>query len=343
MATIKDISKATGFSTTTVSRALNGHLDVNENTRKKIQVAAEKLGYTPNMLARSLVMKNSKTVGFLITDLKRSGVKDNFLFETLCGAMDYLQNLEYELVVLTTTTSKQRNKTYQQLCNERNLDGIIIQGLKTDDPYVQEAQKSSKPCVLIDIPTNAHNTGYVTTNQQESSKQATKYLYRLGHKHIAFINGHDTAHVSIERLKGYKKALDECNLPFREEYVGNGEFDEDKAKQCAISLILAYPEITAIFCASDVMALGVMKAARELNISIPQQLSVIGFDNILLSEYVTPSLTTVSQNPYEMGRRAANMMVSFIEDKETDRVVELDNQLTLRDSTAAPILSESNN
>lgn len=336
MATIKDISKATGFSTTTVSRALNGYLDVNETTRKKIQLAAEKLGYTPNMLARGLVMKNSKTVGFLITDLKRSGVKDNFLFETLCGAMDQLQNLEYELVVLTTTTSKQRNKTYQQLCNERNLDGIIIQGLKMDDPYVQEAQKSSKPCVLIDIPTDAANTGYVTTNQSDSSKQATQYLYRIGHENIAFINGHDTAHVSRERLNGYKQALEECGLTFKQEYVCNGGFDEDKAKQCAISLILAHPEISAIFCASDVMALGVMKAARELKISIPDQLSVVGFDNILLSEYVTPSLTTVSQNPYEMGKRAANMMVDFIESKETERIVELNNELILRDSTSSP-------
>ncbi|WP_042351114.1 LacI family DNA-binding transcriptional regulator [Bacillus massiliigorillae] len=340
MVTIKDISKATGFSTTTVSRALNGYLDVNENTRKKIQVAAEKLGYTPNILARSLVMKNSKTVGLLITDLKRSGVKDNFLFQTLCGAMDQLQNMEYELVVLTTTTSKQRNKTYQQLCNERNLDGIIIQGLKVDDPYVQEAQQSSKPCVFIDIPIDAPNTGYVTTNQTESATQATKYLCRLGHECIGFINGHDTAHVSKERLRGYQQALEECELPFKPEYVYNGEFDEDKAKQCAISLILSYPEITAIFCASDVMALGVMKAARELNISIPDQLSVIGFDNILLSEYVTPSLTTVSQNPYEMGRRAADMMISLIEGKETDRIVVLNNELVLRDTTASPKLVE---
>lgn len=338
MATIKDVSKVTGYSTTTVSRALNGYLDVNENTRRKIQLAAEKLGYTPNMLARSLVMKNSKTVGFLITDLKRAGVKDNFLFETLCGAMDKLQHLDYELVVLTTTTSKQKNKTYQQLCNERNLDGVIIQGLKIDDPYLQEAQKSSKPCVLIDIPTNAPNTGYVTTNQLESAKQATKYLCRLGHEHIAFINGHDTAHVSKERLSGYQQALEENRLPFRSEYVCNGYFDEEKAKQCAISLILGFPEVTAIFCASDVMALGVMKAAKELNINIPEQLSIIGFDNILLSEYVTPSLTTVSQNPYEMGRRAADMMVGFIEEKEVERIVELTNQLTLRDSTCSPML-----
>ncbi|MFS0784036.1 LacI family DNA-binding transcriptional regulator [Bacillus sp. 1P06AnD] len=336
MATIKDVSKATGFSTTTVSRALNGYLDVNENTRRKIQEAAKQLGYTPNMLARSLVMKTSHTVGFLITDLKRSGIKDNFMFQTLCGAMDYLQHLEYELVMLTTTSSKQRNKTYQQLYNERNLDGIIIQGLKIDDPYLLEAKKSCKPCVLIDIPASSPNAGYVTTNQSESAKQATKYLCRMGHRNIAFINGHDSAHVSIERLKGYKEALEECDVDFRPEFVCDGDFDEDKAKQCAISLVLGYPEITAIFCASDVMALGVIKAARELGIMVPDQLSIVGFDNILLSEYVTPSLTTVSQNPYEMGRKAAEMMVSFIEGKETECIVTLDNQLIVRDSTAPP-------
>ncbi|WP_050616645.1 LacI family DNA-binding transcriptional regulator [Bacillus testis] len=336
MVTIKDIAKATGFSITTVSRALNGYLDVNENTRKKIQEVADRLGYSPNMLARGLVMKNSHTVGFLITDLKRSSVKDNFLFQTLCGAMDYLQHLEYELVMLTTTTSKQRNKTYQQLCNERNLDGVIIQGLKTDDPYLQEAKESGKPCVLIDIPAHSSKTGYVTTNQLESAKQATKYLYRMGHRNIAFINGHDSAYVSKERLKGYKQALEECGIDDRPEFVCNGGFDEDQAKQCAISLVLAYPEITAIFCASDVMALGVIKAAREMSIAVPEELSIIGFDNILLSEYVTPSLTTIAQDPYEIGRMAAEMMVSFIEGKETEPIVTLNNQLIVRDSTAPP-------
>lgn len=342
LVTIKDISSATGFSTTTVSRALNGYLDVNENTKLKIQKAAEELGYTPNMLARSLVMKNSKTVGFLVTDLRRESVKDNFLFETLCGSMDGLHNLDYEIVVLTTTTMKQKNKTYQQLCNERNLDGVIIQGLKVDDPYLQEAQKSDKPCVLIDIPADSENVGYVSTNQQESAKQAVKYLIRVGHKQIGFINGHSFAHVSRERLEGYRQALHEADIPFNTDFVLNGNFDEETAKQCAISLLLEHAEITAIFCASDVMALGVYKACRDLGIAVPEKLSIIGFDDILLSQYVSPAMTTVSQDAYKMGHEAAVMLVKMVENKECDHRVILENKLVLRDSTAPPQLNTTN-
>jgi len=122
MATLKDVSRASGFSITTVSRALNGYDDVNKETRDKIMSVAKELGYSPNILARSLVKKQSKTIGFLVTDLKRESVKDNFMFETLCGVSDELSDLDYEFVLLSTTTSKQKTKTYGQMCADTETD-----------------------------------------------------------------------------------------------------------------------------------------------------------------------------------------------------------------------------
>ncbi|PEL14297.1 LacI family DNA-binding transcriptional regulator [Bacillus sp. AFS017336] len=335
--TLKDLSKATGFSITTVSRALNGYSDVNEETRIKIFQVADELGYSPNILARSLVMKQSKTIGFIVSDIKRESIKDQFMFEILCGVSDYLAKTEYEFVLLSTTTTKQRNKTYKQICAERQLDGVIIQGLKMNDPYLEEAVNSSTPCVLIDIPCEGEQNGYVTSNQFESAKNAVKYLLRVGHKNIAYLNGTEHAHVSKVRKQAYEAAIKEHGIELREELIVSGDFEEDKAKQAMITLLLNFPEVTAVFCASDVMALGALQAARELNLAVPEQLSIIGFDNILLSQYVTPSLTTVGQYPYKMGVAAANLLIDIFEEKDSERVIEVKNDLILRESVATLI------
>lgn len=332
MTTIKDIAKATGFSITTVSRALNGYADVSKETRKKISEIAEALGYSPNILARSLVMKRSKTLGFIVSDLKLESTKDNFMFETLCGVSDFLATSDFEFVLLSTTTSKQRNKTYKQICTERQLDGVIIQGLKLEDPYLQEAVHINIPCVVIDIPVEGERIGYVTSNQFESTKHAVKYLHRMGHKRIAFVNGSENAHVSKIRKMGYQEALKEEKIEWNEDYIVTGDFTEEKAKQVIVPLLLNHPEITAVFCASDIMALGVMQAARELRLKVPEQLSIVGFDNILLSKYVSPPLTTVGQFPYKMGKAAAQLLIDLIDGKQGEKVVEIKNELFVRDS-----------
>jgi len=334
MATLKDISKQTGFSVTTVSRALNGYDDVNENTRDIIIKTAQELNYSPNILARSLVTKQSKTIGFLVSDLVIESAKDSFMFNTLCGVSDALSATEYEFVLLSTTISKRRNKTYSQLCVERQLDGVIIQGVKMEDPYLQEVIEGDIPCVVIDTPTTGKNVGSITSNQVESATNAVKYLCRMNHCHIAFVNGASHAHVSKMRRLGYEKALSEEGIEIREHYIVDADFSEEKAKQAIIPILLNNPEITAVFCASDVMALGVLQAANELSINVPNQLSIIGFDNILLSQYVTPPLTTIGQSPYKLGVNAVDMVINFIEGNEYPDLVEIKNELVIRESVA---------
>lgn len=334
LATLKDIARETGFSVTTVSRALNGYFDVSEGTRTKIEQTAKRLGYSPNIIARSLVTKQSKTIGFIVTDLKRESIKDNFMYETLCGVSDTLASTTYEFVVLSTSTAKQKNKTYRQICAERQLDGVVIQGLKIEDPYLIEAMDSDTPCVLIDIPIEGEKAAYVTSNQFESAKQAVKYLRRMGHEKIAYMNGSEHAHVSQIRKRAYEEALRETGVELDPALVVNGDFEEEMARRAALHLLLNRSDVSAFFCASDVMALGVMQAAKELGIQIPKDLSVIGFDNILLSRYITPKLTTISQQPYEMGSAAAEMLIQLIEGHDGERQIELKNELILRESTS---------
>ncbi|MGE8078842.1 LacI family DNA-binding transcriptional regulator [Peribacillus loiseleuriae] len=336
MTTIKDIARVAGVSVTTVSRGLNGYSDVSEKTRKKIFEVAKELNYSPNTLARGLVMNKTKTFGLLVSGLDQSSAKDNITFNILSGINKFVGECGYDLVLFSTTSTKQREKTYTQLCRERRVDGAIIQGIRTDDPYLREVVESDIPCVLIDIPLTSPTVGYVTTDNVLGAKKAVQHLIHLGHKRIGLINGHDFAFVSQQRLKGYEEALEEANIPINPEWIGNGEFSEEAAELIALKLLEAHPEITAIFSASDLMALGVLRAARKLGINVPNELSIIGFDNIILASYVTPSLTTIGQDTFQTGYEAARLLLSILENEQEPRIVSLGIELKIRESTKPP-------
>jgi LacI family transcriptional regulator/LacI family purine nucleotide synthesis repressor len=257
---------------------------------------AKKLNYSPNTIARSLVMKKSKTIGLLVSGFIRENVKDNFMIEVMSGVNDFASQNDYDIVLFNTNSSKQREKTYTQLCRERQVDGVIIQGIRTDDPYLEEVIVGELPCVLVDIPRIGKNAGYVSTDNVAGAKEAGHYLADLGHKNIAMINGHEFAFVSQERLYGFTQALSERNIALPKDHIENGEFTEEGGKLAAVRLIENDPSITAIFCSSDLMAIGAMTALKNKGLKIPVDLSIIGYDNILLSRYVQPKLTTIGQD-----------------------------------------------
>jgi LacI family transcriptional regulator len=333
-ATIKDIAKVAGVSVTTVSRALNGYSDVNEDTRKKIIKVAKQLNYSPNSLARGLVMNKSKTIGLLVSGMNSKSIKDNFTFQVLCGINECVSSKEYDLILFSTDSSRQREKTYTQLCQERRVDGVIIQGIKLDDPYLNEVVESNIPCVLIDIPVESSTVGYVTTDNVLGAKKAMEHLIELGHRNIAMVNGYMQAYVSQQRLKGYESSLREHGIKMRGDWVVDGEFDEKKAEEVVLALLASSPEITAIFCASDVMALGAIKACRQLGFSVPNDISIVGYDDILLASYVTPSLTTVGQKVLEMGYEAADLLIEMLEGRAKKNYRILETQLIKRKSSA---------
>jgi LacI family transcriptional regulator len=333
VATIKDIAKVAGVSVTTVSRALNGYSDVNEKTRAKIKDVAKELNYSPNVLARSLVVNKTRTIGLIVSELSRAEPKDIFTFEVLRGINDCAGELDYDLILFSTSPAKQKMKTYTQLCRERRVDGAIIQGIRTDDPYLQEVLESNIPCVLIDIPVESDTVAFVSTDNVLGAMQAVEHLIENGHQNIAMINGHNQAFVSQKRLAGYQKALRGASLLFRPEWVVNGEFLEASAEKKAADLLRVYPEITAIFCASDLMALGTLNAAKVIGRKVPEDLSIVGFDDNLLAPYASPALTTIAQNEYQMGFEAAALLVDMLEGKAKSRKKILDSKLIVRGST----------
>ncbi|MCA1065853.1 LacI family DNA-binding transcriptional regulator [Rossellomorea sp. AcN35-11] len=333
MTTIKDIARVAGVSVTTVSRALNGYSDVNEDTRKKIAQVAKELNYSPNSIARSLVMKKSKTIGLLVSGFSKESVKDNFIVEVLAGINEFVSGSDYDLVLFNTNSSKQREKTYTQLCRERRVDGVIIQGIRTDDPYLHEVVESDIPCVLIDIPLESGNVSHVTTDNVLGAEKAVQHLLDQGHKKIGMINGHEFAFVSQQRLEGYENALQRAQVGLNANYIVNGEFTEESGKRAALSLLTSYPEITALFCASDLMAIGAMSAAKELNVKVPEKLSIVGYDDILLASYVSPTLTTVQQNKFQLGYEGARLLLDLLSNQSKTHRMVLETKLIKREST----------
>jgi len=332
--TIKDIAKTAGVSITTVSRALNGYDDVNETTRRKVKEIAQQLGYTPNMAARSLIMKKTKTLGLLLSGITRYSAKDNIAFEVLCGMNDRAGELNYDLVLFSTTSQKQKVKSYKALCQERGVDGVMIMGIRLDDPYLNEVISSDMACVLIDIPLKGPNVGFVTSDNVGGAYIATRHLLENGHRNIGFINGHSQAHVSIQRLEGFKQAMKEFGLTPDASVLMDGSFSEDGGKEAAYQMLSRRPDVTAIFCASDLMALGAIQAARGLGLSIPDDLSIVGYDNINLTEYCTPSLTTIHQNKYETGYQAAQLLIDLLEGRKVLPQLTLPTHLVKRASVA---------
>ncbi|QJD84827.1 LacI family DNA-binding transcriptional regulator [Cohnella herbarum] len=334
MATIKDIAKKAGVSVTTVSRALNGYDDVNEDTRKKIKQVALELSYSPNAVARSLVSKKTRTIGLIISDINRAGAKDAFAYEVLCGINDRAGDLNYDLLLFSTNPSKQMEKSYTALCKERNVEGAILSGLRLDDPYLQEViEQNSFPCVLIDIPKTGENVAHVTSDSRLGAVMAVRHLLENGHRHIAMINGHNQAFVSQERFEGYKEALEQYGESADEGLVYDGKFSEDGGAEAMYQILIRNPGVTAVFCASDLMALGAMRTLERMGRKVPDDVSIIGFDDITISAYCSPKLTTIRQDKYELGYQAAQLLIDMLENRTDNRKLLLNNQLIIREST----------
>jgi DNA-binding LacI/PurR family transcriptional regulator len=332
MATIKDIAKKAGVSITTVSRALNDYNDVNEDTKRHIKEIAEALNYSPNRAAQNLVKKNSRTLAIILSGLEREGGKDNIVYRLLAGMFEFAGTVDYEVVLYTTDTAHQKKKSYLQFCKENNIGGAMIDGIRLDDPYLQEIMKSDIPCVLIDIDMTSDQVSCITIDNVQAAYEAVELLINHNHKNIGMINGRREADVSIKRLKGYQSALESHNIVANEDYIVYGDFLEDIAYKEAYGLLMAHPEITALFCASDMMALSALKAAKDLCLRVPEDLSVIGFDDIPFAQYLTPPLATVKQDFYMMGYHAGKQLVKMIQHEAVEKKIYVEHKVLARNT-----------
>lgn len=311
MITIYDIAQKTGFSPTTVSKVFNGYSDVSEKTRRKITEVAEQLGYVPNAHARSLTTKRSWTIGMLFMEVSGAGILHPYFAGVIEGFKQVATSKGYDLMFISKDIGGKKSG-YLEHCKIRGIDGVVVILPDAADPYFQELLDSGIPCVLLDQEAAGKSTIY--SDNAEGSRLAVEYLHSLGHRKIAHIGG-GASFAGEKRLTGYMQAMRQLGLPVHPQHVVQGSYDYtvESGKKAMEELLHAVELPTAVFAAGDNLAVGAMMALKQHGLSVPGDMSIVGFDDIEMAKYLTPALTTVRQNTYLLGSRAAEMLIYTIE------------------------------
>ena len=330
---IRDVAREVGVSITTVSRALNGYSDVSEKTKKKILEAVQRMDYAPDANARSMGGKPEPTIALLTSELKEQD-ENGFVYGMINGLFQQCSAFGCEFMLLVTNVVKQEKLSFLQLCKKKNLSGVVVTGLRTGDPYYKEVMNSDIPCALIDIKASGKYKCNITIDNVSASQKAVEYLIGLGHKKIGMINGQKIAEVSGERYSGYVSALLNAKIPLHLDYMRYGDFVEDTAFAQTKTLLEQHPEITALFCASDVMAIGAIRALEEMGLRVPEDVSVLGFDDIPIAKYVYKGITTVRQFPIAMGRAGGEAVCRMLNGEPVESELQLPYELVVRGTTA---------
>ena len=312
-ATLRDIAGALGLSVAAVSRALNGHPDVSPATRRRVLEVARQLNYRPNAAAKTLVTHRSRLIGVYFLGQERARFSHPFASEVVDGLLEGLATAGYDLLVFGDGLYDGGAPSFMDLAAHRQIDGAVFLGLRTDDPRWGELARLPFPLVTIDVPVEGERAVSVGCDHIEGARLMARHLAALGHRRIAMINGHRWAPVSWERLTGFTAGLRQVGLEWDEACLVEGDFTEASGYQGAVELLRRRPRPTAIFAASDLMALGVLRAAREMGIAVPEELSVGGYDDISDAARSSPPLTTVHQPRRQLGVAAAQSVVGLIE------------------------------
>jgi LacI family transcriptional regulator len=309
--TIKDIANEAGVSITTVSRVLNNREDVNEKTREKVLKIIEKYNYNPNSVARSLVMNKTYTIGLIVPD-----ISNPFFAEIARAVDDELRGYGYSVLVCNTDNKKQREKESIDLLRSKQVDSII--GSFSYDIYEEifKLEREGIPVVQIDRFVKDSKAPAIIVDNTSSAYLATEYLIKKGHKKIVHIAGDLNTNTGYCRAEGYRMALEDNNIDFNEELFLQGDFGLRSAYLALKELLEKEASFTAVFASNDLMAIGAYEALREYGLKIPEDVSVFGHDNSLLSSLVKPGLSTMHQPIYKLGKKAARVVIDILKDNK---------------------------
>lgn len=328
MVTVKDVARRARVSTATVSRVINETRYVSEELRARVYQAMEELDYRPNVIARSLRRKATQNIGMIVPDIAYP-----FLAEVAKGVEDVGFKLGYNTILCESNGNLEREAACIDLLRAKQVDGIVFVAAGESSSHVQTLIRQGMPVVVCDrdLPGVAVDT--VIADNAGSGYQATEHLIRLGHRRIGCIAGPQGLCISNERVDGYQRALQEHSVPVHEDLIIHGDFRCRGGYEAMRELLALAEPPTAVFACNDLMAMGAICAASKRRLRIPQDIAIVGCDDISLASFTNPSLTTIAQPKHEMGAVAVEMLVRRIEDKDkppTKRV--LPTELVVRDS-----------
>lgn len=329
--TIKDVAKAAGVSYATVSRVINDQ-SVSADKRARVNRAIHELGYVANPSARSLAGGSTRVVGVIVPNLG-----NEYINQVLQGIDEALRQHDYDLMLYTTQQRADKEARYAQALAGGMIDGLLL--LVPFDPakYLASLRAQGFPHVLIDQNEHTSSSPTVAAQSRQGAIAATRYLLELGHRRIGFIQGIPELASAQERFLGYQQALAAYGLEVDSQLVRAGHFDQ-RGGFAAASALLALPEPpTAIFAANDVSSIGVLQAARHADVRVPEDLSIVGFDDIPRAAHTYPALTTVHQPLIEMGKSAVSLLLQYIAQPQRPvQHITFDTRLIVRDTCAPP-------
>ena len=309
MISIKDIAGECGVSIATVSKALNNHKDVSEATKQLVRDTAKRLGYLPNSQARALKTNKTYNIGVLLVENADSGLEHSYFSSVLNSFKREAEKHGYDITFISGNVGE-LDVTYYEHCLYRNVDGVFIACGDFYSDNVRSLLDSPLPLVTIDFISDKKPS--VVSDNVQGMGDLVRYVSGKGHTKIAYIYG-DVSDVTNARIKGYKEALEQLGLTYRDEYMVKGKYLDPVKTERVISELLKLPDPpTCIILPDDFSAVGAMNALEEMGMSVPDDISIAGYDGILLSRVLRPKLTTIRQDTERLGREAAKLLISLM-------------------------------
>lgn len=330
--TIKTLAQKLGISVTTISRVLNGlgeQYRISKSTMELVTTTAEKLNYSPNNIAKGLRLKKSSTIGLIVPDITNA-----WFAQLALGIEKEARKHHYNIFLCNSNDDPKVEKKSILLLQNWMVDGIIIAPIGLDAEHLIKAARKGTPVVLIDRFFEGLNLPYISSNDYEGSLEATQHLINNGHRKIACFQGIVGTSTNSQRMNGYKQALKKNKIRFDPEFIMGSDFGFDNGYVCAKKMIqhLSKTKITAIFSMGNQITLGILKAFKEEGIQIPDDLSIISFDEQIYSDLLFTPLTTVSHMNENLGDIAIKMMLDQFTHKRKPRNVILKSKLVIRES-----------
>lgn len=315
-ATMKDIAKLTGLGLATISSYFNGG-NVREKNRKKIEEAIEELHYEVNEVARGLKTNATKTIGVVIPELNNI-----FCTEVITGMEDILRSHGYATIICDCRTDKKLEKEAVEFLTRKRVDGIINMAVDVTGDHLRAFQKTGKPIILIDRYIKGLECDSVLVDNKKAAQKAVSLLLENGHRNIGIIAGPDDISTAQERLEGYYQAYEDAGIEIRESLIYHGDYTIPGGVRALEALVHSNPEMTAVFVTNYEMTMGAVIGMNELGIRMPDELSIIGFDNLEFARACSPKLTIVSQPTHEIAQEVARIMLERLGGEKEIKVVE---------------------
>jgi DNA-binding LacI/PurR family transcriptional regulator len=330
--TLEAVAALAGVSRATVSRVVNGSPRVSQAAKDSVKQAIAELGYVPNRAARSLVTRRADSVALVVSESETRFFSDPWFAVVARGMAVALSDTDMQLVLVIAQSERQRERLERYLLNG-HVDGVVLVSLHGRDPLPRQLVAAGVPTVLVGRPVDEIDVAYVDADNEGGSEAAVRHLLERGRTRIATIAGPQDMSVGRDRLAGYEAALRGAGLPVDPALVGEADFSEEGGAKAMLDLLARQPHLDAVFAASDLMAAGALRALRGAGRRVPDDVALVGFDDLVTSQHTDPPLTTVRQPLADMGREMTRMLLATIAGEEPDPVVIMRTELVVRASS----------